>query len=213
MINVEHATSEKPNLYSFGRSGKIANILPESSRTGICVEWTRFSLKQLCSVDYQWKEEIIHLYYYLCSYYASENNIEVTLQLDLSPCLLTKEEMRDSEPLFGGNCDVAVIMYSGVESPRHYVLFKIDHENHIGYLYDSMSNGQNKINKNLKKQIFDYLKKNKFIHAQSRLSNVKWPGIVCRKQQNFLVHLVLQENHYIMSNKITYAPGQSFVKN
>jgi len=63
MINVEHATSEKPNLYTFGRSRKITNILPDSSSTGICVEWTRFSLKQLCSVDYEWKEEIIHLYY------------------------------------------------------------------------------------------------------------------------------------------------------
>ena len=53
----------------------------------------------------------------------------------------------------------------------------------------------------MQKRIFDYLKKNKFINAESCSSNVKWPGIVCRKQQNFLVHLVLQEDHYMMSNK------------
>ena len=159
MINVEHEASEKPNLHTFGRRGQISNILPDSSSTGICIEWTQFSLKQLCSVDFQWKEEIIYLYYYLCSYYVMENNVDVSFQLDLTPCSLTNTEMRENEPLYNGNCDIAVIFYSDKPSPKHYALLKLDHANHSGFIYDSMSNGKAKINKTLKKQIFDYLKK------------------------------------------------------
>ena len=57
MSNVEPEATEKPNLYTFGQRGQIANILPDSSTTGICIEWTQFSLKQLCSFNVQWKKK------------------------------------------------------------------------------------------------------------------------------------------------------------
>ena len=185
MINVEPEAIEKPNLYTFGQRGQISNILPDSSSTNICFEWTQFSLKQLCSFDVQWKEEIIYLYYYLCSYYASESNVEVPFQVDLSPCSLTNSEMIENEPLYIGNCDVVVIFNLDKHNTKHYVLLKIDHVNHLGSLYDSMSDGKGKINKTLQKQIFEYLKKNKFINPECCSSNVKWPGLVSRRQRTF----------------------------
>ena len=68
MINVEHATSEKLELYTFGQKGQISNILPNSTSTSICVEWTRFSLKQLCQLITNGKKKssiYIIIYYHI----------------------------------------------------------------------------------------------------------------------------------------------------
>ncbi len=35
-------------LCNTGQRGSIKNILPELQKGGICVEWTRFSLKEMC---------------------------------------------------------------------------------------------------------------------------------------------------------------------
>ena len=90
-------TEDIPLLCNVGRRGNIKGILPELDNRGICVKWTQFSLKQMCSFKLQWDQDIILMYYYLSTYYAVLKNTTSPFKFDLEPCYLSEEQYRESE--------------------------------------------------------------------------------------------------------------------
>ena len=47
-----------PYIFQFGRRGEIKDMQIETNQRDICVEWNRFGLKQMCSMDQEWDHDI-----------------------------------------------------------------------------------------------------------------------------------------------------------
>ena len=59
MSVVGNELSDHHYIYQFGRRGEIKDMQIETNKRDICVEWNRFGLKQMCSMDQEWDYDII----------------------------------------------------------------------------------------------------------------------------------------------------------
>ena len=107
-MNVGHQLGEnKPLLCNTGKRGSINSVLPQLQHCSFCVEWTQFSLKQMCSIEIQWDKDMILLCYYLYSYYANRNNISNSLcTVHIEPSYLTDEVFQNDDNHLNGDCNV-----------------------------------------------------------------------------------------------------------
>ena len=153
------------NMFEYRTRGFFPGMATELRSSGICIEWTRFSLKELCDFQFQWDQEIIGIYYNLCKYYAFKTNTNIPFSFDLDPSHLTDAQLNNNPARFNGDCDVVTIFQFGDHTSGHYVLLKIKHTTNCAFLYDSAYVQGNRIDASWKKKIFAYLKRNNFVNG------------------------------------------------
>src|SRR5687767_8639585 len=121
--NVGHQPGEnKPLLCNTGRRGSINSVLPQLQHCSFYVEWTQFSLKQMCSIEIQWDKDMILLCYYLYCYYANRNNITSHCMVHVEPSYLIDEVFQNNDNHLNGDCNVVTIFQHGDQISYSYVL-------------------------------------------------------------------------------------------
>lgn len=181
-----------PFIYKSGRKGIITTNRGGLNHREICVEWSRFSLKQMCSLELEWNYKMIFLYCTLCLYYVQFIGMNYPVIVDMEPCNKDLQEMKEMAAICHGEHDVVTIFQVQPNSTK-YILCTIDHTRKEAYIICCNDNHR-KMSIHLSNCIMIYLKKNGFIQADCKKKDIKWPNKANNSVVQFTILRVKEEH-------------------